>query len=583
MRVGRKIPPSTSVAANARFNISSVLELSRTLNAALDFESASDKILLTFMGRTVASQCAVLIRIAPHKFRLLSLKGLSREFLNRTFTISSSARRLSHTLPPEISCLIDKSNSERLFLPLQTQGTVYGFVLLAGGCLSVPISADQRSLLQALASIAATSLEKLFMVEQLGQVNRRLDGKLQENRTLFELSKEFGQTLEHDRLVRLLAFAIMGQMGVQRYLIWLDQGGKIPIVGSRLDCSIEPSVVRLFGKLNRPMVVNRIPSKVLQPLRKGLEDSGVAVIIPMQIRGKTRGVFGVGRRMNGESFTPADLEFLYSLGSLAIISLENARLFREALEKQKMEDELLIAHDIQRRLLPSQLPQFDEFSLVATNISSQQVGGDYYDVISLSKSEHLIVIADVSGKGTPASLLMANLQAAIRALAPLRLPLGELISRVNNLICENTSPDRFITLFCGILDVNASRLTYVNAGHNPPFLFRAKGLPIRLKKGGMILGVFPAESPYKEGIVSLRPGDLLVCFTDGISEAMNLQGQEFTEKRLKTVVSRLKEEPVDAIVQGIGKAIQAHTIGAPQSDDITLLVIKRRDIVREVK
>ena len=155
---------------------------------------------------------------------------------------------------------------------------------------------------------------------------------------------------------------------------------------------------------------------------------------------------------SGGSYSDSDLEFIYSLGNLAIISLENTRLFYEAVEKQKMENELNIARDIQKGLLPRSLPTIPGLELAALNISSKQVGGDYYDVVVLENGTCVIAIGDVSGKGTPASLLMANVQATIRTLVHFNLPLSEMTSLVNRLICDNTGSDKFITFCWGIFD-----------------------------------------------------------------------------------------------------------------------------------
>jgi sigma-B regulation protein RsbU (phosphoserine phosphatase) len=294
----------------------------------------------------------------------------------------------------------------------------------------------------------------------------------------------------------------------------------------------------------------------------------------MQVQGETRGLILLGEKLTREGFTPADLEFLSSLGNLAMIALENTRLFREAIEKQKLEDELVIAREIQKGLLPSLLPSIPGFSIAAANISSKQVGGDYYDAIPLSETDWVIAIGDVSGKGTPAALLMANLQATIRALVPLGFPLAELTGKVNDLLCENTGGSKFVTFFWGIMDSHGRTLRYVNAGHNYPILFRRDGSMKMLDKGGMILGVLKTTLPYEQETVALRSGDVLVMYTDGISEAMNRAGQEYGEERLEQVVRSQQDSTADQILKEIYDDVVTHAGGAPQSDDITMMVLK---------
>jgi len=298
------------------------------------------------------------------------------------------------------------------------------------------------------------------------------------------------------------------------------------------------------------------------------------LVVPMNLQGENRGLMILGERLNGQPYTEADFEFLSSLANLAIISLENARLFKEAIEKQKLEDELLIAREIQKGLLPSVLPSIPGIDIAATNISSKQVGGDYYDIIPAPPHRYVIAIGDVSGKGTPAALLMANIQATIRALVPLELSLSELTRRVNDLMCENTGGSKFVTFFWGFLDTEAMTLTYVNAGHNYPYLLHADGSFERLDKGGMILGVMKTTIPYEEGTVHLSPGDILFLFTDGVSEAMNRDMQEYGEARIEAALRRLSTETAQSMLERLYEDILAHAGGAQQSDDITMMVLK---------
>jgi sigma-B regulation protein RsbU (phosphoserine phosphatase) len=215
---------------------------------------------------------------------------------------------------------------------------------------------------------------------------------------------------------------------------------------------------------------------------------GIEVIVPMQIQGKTKGLIILGKRINNIDYTNADIEFIFSVGSLAIISLENRRLFLEALEKQKLEEELDLAREIQRNLLPQKIPDYKSFDISAINISSKQVGGDYYDIIELDKDDCCIAIADVSGKGVPASLLMANMQAFLQVICRQNTPLDEATGLINDLISSNTSDGRFITFFWGILNDITKTFNYVNAGHNPPLLIRNNTIT-KLEIGGMILNL----------------------------------------------------------------------------------------------
>ncbi len=230
--------------------------------------------------------------------------------------------------------------------------------------------------------------------------------------------------------------------------------------------------------------------------------------------------------------------------------------------------------EIQQGLLPASLPDIPGFETAAINITSKQVGGDYYDVLPIEKNEYILAIGDVSGKGTPAALLMANVQASLRAFAPMGLSIPEATARINDLTSSNTGRDKFITFFWGSLHADTREFRYVNAGHNPPFLLRADGSVERLEIGGIILGLMKTVSPYPEGSVILAPGDVIVMFTDGVSEAMNAREEDFTEERLEQVLRNIRLMSPSKIIEEIQLALEQHTQGTPQSDDITLLVLR---------
>jgi len=293
----------------------------------------------------------------------------------------------------------------------------------------------------------------------------------------------------------------------------------------------------------------------------------------MEIQGKTKGLILLGKRVNNQPYNETDIEFIYSVGSLAIISLENKRLFLEELEKRKLEEELDLARDIQRNLLPLNIPRFENYDIAALNISSKQVGGDYYDVIPLDKDNFCIAIADVSGKGVPASLMMANIQAFLQVTCKQGMKIEEATGLINDLISENITDGRFITFFWGIISIKNNTFNYVNAGHNPPLLLR-DGRINKLEKGGIILGVMKTDIPYVSEEVNLKKDDVIVMFTDGISEAMNKDREEFSDERLESVALALKDKPAEEIMNGIKTEVQNFASGVTQSDDITMLVLK---------
>ncbi|HYQ86553.1 MAG TPA: SpoIIE family protein phosphatase [Bacteroidota bacterium] len=574
----RRSTPAEKNQHTSRFELAALFEFSTVINSTLDLKFILGHFLLTLMGKLLSSRGLVLLRRDAHLFAVEQVKGLSAETIGREFAVPRIPDRLlyadgekSRTMPwlkPMRDLRIN------LFVPLVAQKKLLGIAGFGGSSLRKKLSQKEKTYIKSLTNIAASAIEKSLMITELSSVNRRLDSKVQELNTLFELSKEFNSVIDEDRLAKLLMFSVMGQIGASKYVLGLLKNGSMAVVAKRLDKDPSPELNSYLATVSAPCLVKSLSPRHDAHARVMLEGLGIEVLVPLRIQDSTKGVLALGERMRGEPYTETDLELLSSLGNLAIISLENVRLFRETLEKQRLEDELLIAKEIQRGLLPATLPEIPRFDLAAVNLSSKQVGGDYYDVITLDSSHFVIAIGDVSGKGTPASLLMANLQATIRALVPLGLSLAELTMRVNNLICDNTGADRFITFFWGIIDTGSGTMKYVSAGHNPPFLFRRTGEVERLSEGGIILGIMKASIAYNEGEIRFSPGDVLVLFTDGVSEAMNEAGEELGEDPIEEVVKGHLDDPAEEILSAIVKRVKAHSKDTPQSDDITLIVAK---------
>ena len=570
---------STPPSYESHFEHSALFEFSTVINSSLDLRFILGHILLTLMGKLLSSRGAAVLLHGDGSYRVAMVKGLPADVVGRSLVMRSVPRGLQYT---------DRVNAGRqpwakffsdlgleILLPLRSGSGPIGVLAFGKRITQARLAARETTYLRSLANISATAIDKCRTIEELKLVNRRLDRKIQELNTLFDLGREFGAVLDPDKLVRLLVFSLMGQIGVHRYLICLRDGSDMRIAASRVDGAVpQAELLTLLTKVKSPVTVQEMIVTSAKDPRPALESLGLHAIVPMELQGQTRGVILLGEKLNREGFSPADFEFLSALGSLAIISLENARLFKEAIEKQRMDDELLIARDIQKGLLPSELPSLLGIDIAAANFSSKQVGGDYYDVILMDDHRYIIAIGDVSGKGTPAALLMANIQATIRALVPLKLSLGDLTARVNDLMCQNTGGNKFVTFFWGALDYRTLTLHYVNAGHNHPYVLRADESVERLDKGGMILGVMPTMIPYEEGEVTLREGDILVLFTDGVSEAMNPANQEYGEERLEAVIRKAGGWGAQALIEVIHQDIQQHAAGAPQSDDITMMVLR---------
>ncbi len=299
-------------------------------------------------------------------------------------------------------------------------------------------------------------------------------------------------------------------------------------------------------------------------------------LLCLPIRHRTGEVVGVIQLLNkttGRQFTDEDVDFLVKLSGHMAMALENARLHREALEKQRMERELEMARGIQRSLLPEAPPVVPGYDLAVSNEPCFEVGGDYYDFLNLGPQTLLLVIADVEGKGVSSALVMSNLQATLRALVMHLHSLEVLTLSINEMILNDTKSKKFLSMFLGLVDIRRNGLHYINAGHVPPVLVSGENGAYRLlEEGGTVVGLFP-HSEYRRGAARLEAGDVLVCCTDGILEACNLQEEEYGLDRLTACVARNRSKTAQGIVEAVLGEVNAFNAGV-YNDDKVLMVLK---------
>jgi len=548
-------------------NLTALVEFSRIINSSLDLEFILNNILLTCMGKFLATKGIIALN-ENKKLKIKVSKGLSLNIVE---------------ICPEIktATLMDNDESFKLFLSncnLQTFEKIYssevclGVIALGEKLNKSPYTEDDQEFLKTILNISASAIQNSLVVNELKQVNRELDWRINRLNSLFELSKEFGLFSESTKVAKLLVYSVIGQFLVSKFAVISFDGAAIKILESKFP---QDELISAIRKYNSSKVEISVTKKQIAEELGDFFALGVELIVPMQLQGKTKGLIFLGKRINNLDYSESDIEFIYSVGSLAIISLENKRLFKEELEKLKLEEELELAKDIQRNLLPGKLPEFNNFEIAATNISSKQVGGDYYDVISLDDNKFAIAIADVSGKGVPAALLMANIQAFLKTICRQGIPIDTATGLINDLLCENITDGKFITFFWALVDENNQTIKYVNAGHNPPLLVRNSKIT-KLGKGGMVLGVMKTQDPYISETVELMKGDVLVLFTDGITEAMDSSKNEYSDERLEQLVQNIYKKSAQEILFDIQTDVQNFSKGTVQSDDITLLILKAR-------
>jgi serine phosphatase RsbU (regulator of sigma subunit) len=305
-----------------------------------------------------------------------------------------------------------------------------------------------------------------------------------------------------------------------------------------------------------------------------IRDFGTVLLFPLHSKGESVGALLLGEKVTGTETTAEDVALLTSLAAQMSVSVQNGLLLRERVAMARLDEELNLARRIQSTFLPSSFPAMKRFEVHAVNTPSREVGGDFYDFVPDGSGRYYLAIADVSGKGIPAALLTSMLQASLRTLADGDRSVSSIVSNINVLVSTSTTVEQFVTFFLARVDESSFRMEFSNAGHNYPVLCRKGGDRVFLERGGIILGMME-RARYEEDAVDLRPGDRVVLYTDGISEARNPSGEEYGEERLwdlaRTLPAELSaREMTGRIIDDLYRFLDG---GEPQ-DDVTVMVLR---------
>jgi sigma-B regulation protein RsbU (phosphoserine phosphatase) len=306
--------------------------------------------------------------------------------------------------------------------------------------------------------------------------------------------------------------------------------------------------------------------------RSGFKTKGI-MCVPLVFQKKRIGVVQALNRLDDKSFNEQDLRIFTIFARQAALAIQNARLFLRALEKEKLESQIAVASEIQRLIVPEQLPELKGLELGGTYIPSQGIGGDFYTVIPLNETECVFCIADVSGKSVPGALLVSTLHASLKAYLEFTTDLKKVIQKLNTLIIDLSTADRFITLFVAKYNSEKEKLYYISAGHNPQFLIRNSQI-IKLSSTGICVGIMDFD--YKVSSVDFKKNDTLVLYTDGIVEARNLKKEVFGDERFEKTLLENSANPLFKIQDQIIHSVKRFSPKASEQDDLTLLLIRKK-------
>jgi len=397
---------------------------------------------------------------------------------------------------------------------------------------------------------------------------------------LRQLGRELQTTIDLEELlsrtVRTVSDALLLKTA---HVVALTRGQAIahsgagdPVPADRLAriALILPRIPARAGSYRLSEPVDGLAPAEQAELTRGLSAS---LLVPLRWRGDVMGALLLGEKLTRTGFSSEDVSLLTTLAGQVSVSLQNALLLRDRVAVARFEEELNLARQIQRTSLLSEFPHIPRCDVHALYIPSKQVGGDFYDVVEAGDGSHLVAIADVSGKGVPAALLSAMLQASLRTQSTVA-SLAVILQNINALLYRSTAQHQFATFFLARVDGERLRLTFSNAGHNWPVLLKPSGERVFLERGGTILGILE-RTGFEEGEVALGPGDLVVLYTDGISEAANAAGELFGEERLCAVAQSLPRGlPAREVAERLLGALREYLGEVEPQDDMTLLVLR---------
>jgi len=461
-----------------------------------------------------------------------------------------------------------------LNVPLFAGGEFLGLVQAINGQEGGTFDGQDLELLEIIAERIALTLRNAWILEEatraldeaksLHEVGIALSGSLELNELLDKILDNLKRVVKYEMAIIYLVDPQYGTINQ------IATRGLEDVVEDRLHLKMGQGICGRVAQTGDGVIASDVRANPDYVALRSQTKSEMAV--PVKIDNNVIGVFNV-ESDTADAYRKHDLELMNGFASLAAVSIERARMHRERLVAKQLEDELAIARRIQMTFLPSSDPRIPGFDVAGINIPSTAVGGDYYDFIPIVSNQFGIAIGDVSGKGIPASLIMAAFRASLKAEIRNNFAIRAILNKVNNLLYESIERDRFVTAVYGVLDSKNKILTFSNAGHNPPILRRISGEVVYLKEGGVALGAFQG-SIYEERPVSLVKGDILLFYTDGVTEVIDGNGNEFGVERLLRSLDRCQHLTAREIIDHIVSETKEFSSANREIDDLTMIVIK---------
>ena len=383
---------------------------------------------------------------------------------------------------------------------------------------------------------------------------------------ILNITQAINRNIEEKELYQLFLEACMSNLDIPQFSLVIKKEDSFLAV---LDKDINPDLNftnEIIG------LIKQTNDWVIQlEKQKGFEKAGI--VMPVRHKKQVLGMIFIGKQ-DIDKYTENDFHFVKTLGNIVVMAIENKRLARKQIKQERIKKEMEIAREVQSYLIPDVLPKNDKIAMASSYVPHFLVGGDYFDYIKLTEDRFIFCIADVSGKGVPAALIMSNFQATLRTMVRQTEDLETIVKELNHQLYTNSQGQHFITFFIGLADLETNEMNYINAGHNPPVFLKKKQKEILLTEGTLLLGAFEELPFLNKGKVQIEQGDLFFSYTDGVTEVFNEEEEEYGEVRLSEFLEKNRERKLSDLHQTLIKELNVFRGTKEYFDDLTMLSLR---------